>query len=188
MLSLPGKTYDRQATPIEAAPDYLRKLHIERLERQRRLGATSVQAWRLGGVFGPFATKQQLLGCVIARAARQHNLTLRPKGDPIALYRLFYERRSEPATYGLERARDIIRAVAAFHGLTVHEMLQDIRKQRIVSARQESMWLCARDTHLSYPAIARLHGGRDHTTVIAAIRKINRVRGENVRQLGEPRA
>jgi chromosomal replication initiator protein len=44
-----------------------------------------------------------------------------------------------------------------------------------VAARQEAMYVFRELTDLSYPAIARLFGGRDHTTVIHAVEKIQRL-------------
>jgi chromosomal replication initiator protein len=43
-----------------------------------------------------------------------------------------------------------------------------------VSARQTAMYVFRELTDLSYPSIARLFGGRDHTTVIHAVDKIQR--------------
>jgi chromosomal replication initiator protein len=42
-----------------------------------------------------------------------------------------------------------------------------------VTARQVAMFVFRDQTDLSYPAIAREFGGRDHTTVIHAVEKIN---------------
>jgi chromosomal replication initiator protein len=40
------------------------------------------------------------------------------------------------------------------------------------------MYVCREMTDLSYPAIAREYGGRDHTTVIHAVEKIGALMGE----------
>jgi chromosomal replication initiator protein len=42
-----------------------------------------------------------------------------------------------------------------------------------VTARQVAMYLTRNLTDYSYPAIARVYGGRDHTTVIHAVEKIS---------------
>jgi chromosomal replication initiator protein len=48
----------------------------------------------------------------------------------------------------------------------------------LVTARQVGMYVCRELTDLSYPAIAREYGGRDHTTVIHAVEKIRALMGE----------
>lgn len=52
------------------------------------------------------------------------------------------------------------------------------RQRPLVTARQEAMYVFRELTDLSYPAIARLFGGRDHTTVIHANEKIERLMKE----------
>ena len=47
-----------------------------------------------------------------------------------------------------------------------------------MTARQISMYVFRELTDLSYPAIAREFGGRDHTTVIHAVDKISRLMKE----------
>ncbi|MFM8903305.1 MAG: helix-turn-helix domain-containing protein, partial [Actinomycetota bacterium] len=49
------------------------------------------------------------------------------------------------------------------------------RQRPLVTARQTAMYVFRELTDLSYPAIARLFGGRDHTTVIHAVEKTQRV-------------
>jgi chromosomal replication initiator protein len=46
------------------------------------------------------------------------------------------------------------------------------RRRPLVTARQIGMYVMREMTDLSYPAIAREFGGRDHTTVIHAVEKI----------------
>ena len=52
------------------------------------------------------------------------------------------------------------------------------RQRPLVTARQIGMYVFRELTDLSYPAIARLFGGRDHTTVIHAVDKIQRLMNE----------
>ncbi len=59
------------------------------------------------------------------------------------------------------------------------EALKGKNRQRpLVTARQIAMYVFRELTDLSYPAIARLFGGRDHTTVIHANEKIQRLMSE----------
>lgn len=66
---------------------------------------------------------------------------------------------------------------AESQGLTMVEMRSDRRSRDIARPRQIAMWLVRRFCpHLSLPAIGRVFGGRDHTTVIHAIGKIDALR------------
>jgi chromosomal replication initiator protein len=78
----------------------------------------------------------------------------------------------EPST-GLE-ARQIQEAVAAKFGLTVDAILSPNRTAAIARARQIAMYLTRDLTDLSLPAIATAFNRRDHTTVMHAIRKVER--------------
>jgi chromosomal replication initiator protein len=53
------------------------------------------------------------------------------------------------------------------------------RQRPLVAARQIAMYVFRDITDLSYPAIARLFGGRDHTTVIHAVDKTQRMMREH---------
>ena len=57
-------------------------------------------------------------------------------------------------------------------GFTVEEIKGKSRRRPLVTARQVAMYVFRELTDLSYPAIAREFGGRDHTTVIHAVEKI----------------
>ena len=57
-------------------------------------------------------------------------------------------------------------------GFSVDELQGQSRRRPLVTARQISMYVFRELTELSYPAIAREFGGRDHTTVIHAVDKI----------------
>ncbi|CAN5206675.1 hypothetical protein BH24ACT1_BH24ACT1_04070 [soil metagenome] len=69
-------------------------------------------------------------------------------------------------------ARIIIDATATMYDFTVEELCGRSRRRPLVTARQVAMYVCREVTDLSYPAIARSFGGRDHTTVIHAVEKI----------------
>ncbi|HYF45599.1 MAG TPA: chromosomal replication initiator protein DnaA, partial [Acidimicrobiales bacterium] len=66
-------------------------------------------------------------------------------------------------------AQSIIEATAKMFGFTVDELKGKSRRRPLVTARQVGMYVCREMTDLSYPAIAREYGGRDHTTVIHAV-------------------
>ena len=66
----------------------------------------------------------------------------------------------------------ILRIVAAFFGVTVPEMTGQCRRKRLCWARQVAMYLAKVQTKHSFPRIAKHFGGRDHTTILHAVRKV----------------
>ena len=71
--------------------------------------------------------------------------------------------------------KHIIETVAKFYRLTVVEMMANRRDQELVRPRQVAMYLCRRLTMRSLPEIARMMGGRDHTTIMHGDRKIRKL-------------
>jgi chromosomal replication initiator protein len=78
-----------------------------------------------------------------------------------------------PAPKGLD-ARQIQEAVAARLELSVDDLLSPSRTAPVARARQLAMYLTRELTDLSLPAIARAFNRRDHTTVLHAIRRVER--------------
>ena len=68
---------------------------------------------------------------------------------------------------------DIISNTADYFRLTVDDLYGSSRSQAIAIARQIAMYLCRELTNLSLPKIGQLFGGRDHTTVMYANKKIS---------------
>ncbi len=73
---------------------------------------------------------------------------------------------------------ELLSEIAAYLGFTVEALRGKNRQRPLVTARQEAMYVFRELTDLSYPAIARLFGGRDHTTVIHAVDKVQRMMKE----------
>ena len=67
----------------------------------------------------------------------------------------------------------ILDATAEKFGLSKEDIIGQRRHRPLVTARQIAMYVFRELTELSYPAIAREFGGRDHTTVIHAVDKIS---------------
>jgi len=72
----------------------------------------------------------------------------------------------------------IIGQTAAYFGLSIDELTGPSRGRHLVMARQIAMYLCRELTDLSLPKIGAHFGGRDHTTVMYAERKINQLLAE----------
>jgi chromosomal replication initiator protein len=81
---------------------------------------------------------------------------------------LLTARQPRPITASL-----ILEATSKMFGIPVEEITGKKRQRPLVTARQVAMYVVRELTDLSYPAIAREFGGRDHTTVIHAVDKIS---------------
>jgi chromosomal replication initiator protein len=107
-----------------------------------------------------------------------------------ALMRLaaFASLKSEPITIPL--ARDVLsdvippegykptieriqEAVAAHYGMTVAKLTSASREQKIALPRQVAMWLCRTLADETLQSIAEKFNKKDHTTVIAAVERVN---------------
>jgi chromosomal replication initiation ATPase DnaA len=69
--------------------------------------------------------------------------------------------------------------VADHYRVSVREMNSARRAREIARPRQVAMYLSKALTRKSLPEIGRFYGGRDHTTVIHAIRKIEQLKAED---------
>ncbi len=72
----------------------------------------------------------------------------------------------------------IIAQTAAYFGLSIDDLCGTSRSRVLVTARQIAMYLCRELTDLSLPKIGQQFGGRDHTTVMHADRKIRQLMAE----------
>jgi chromosomal replication initiator protein len=70
------------------------------------------------------------------------------------------------------RIEDIQRVVARHYNVSKADLLSSRRTRTIVRPRQIAMYLSKTLTPRSFPEIGRRFGGRDHTTVLHAVRKI----------------
>ncbi|HKU10362.1 MULTISPECIES: chromosomal replication initiator protein DnaA [Sinomonas] len=75
-------------------------------------------------------------------------------------------------------ADQILQETAGYFKLTVEELNSKSRTRTLVTARQIAMYLCRELTDMSLPKIGQVLGGRDHTTVIHADRKIRELMAE----------
>ncbi|MFF9312122.1 chromosomal replication initiator protein DnaA [Streptomyces sp. NPDC014748] len=75
-------------------------------------------------------------------------------------------------------ATAIMASTADYFGLTVDDLCGTSRGRQLVTARQIAMYLCRELTDLSLPKIGAQFGGRDHTTVMHADRKIRALMAE----------
>ena len=70
--------------------------------------------------------------------------------------------------------QDIIRRVAAHFALSPEVLTGNKRKPALVFARQTAMYLCREILGTSYPVLGQIFGGKDHSTIIYSIKKIEK--------------
>ncbi len=73
----------------------------------------------------------------------------------------------------------IQRTVAQAFNITMDDMVSKRRARAIARPRQVAMYLCKRLTTRSLPDIGRRFGGRDHTTVMHAVKRVNELRQDD---------
>src|SRR5450432_80573 len=113
-----------------------------------------------------------------------------------ALLRLAARASFQGQTISLEVARDALaklfanaptgltiegiqREVASYFDVKLHDLKGPKRHRAIAHPRMVAMFLARKLTNMSYPEIGSRFGGKDHSTVISAVRKIERLCGED---------
>ncbi|MDR0776234.1 MAG: chromosomal replication initiator protein DnaA [Azonexus sp.] len=71
---------------------------------------------------------------------------------------------------------NIQKTVADYYKIKVADLFSKKRTRAIARPRQLAMWLCREVTSHSFPEIGEAFGGRDHTTVIHAVKTIDSLR------------
>ncbi|MDQ4134401.1 MAG: chromosomal replication initiator protein DnaA [Actinomycetota bacterium] len=112
---------------------------------------------------------RELEGALI-RLSAYHHLNQEPITLDVAvdeLHALVGPKESRQPT-----AEVIIEAAAEMFGLSADDLRGRSRRRPLVTARQICIYVFRQMTDFSYPAIGREFGGRDHTTIIHAERKV----------------
>ena len=102
-------------------------------------------------------------------------------GQPVTLEMAEREMRDliRPAEPKRVRIEDIQRVVARQYNVSRADLLSSRRTANLVRPRQVAMYLAKILTLRSLPEIGRRFGGRDHTTVLHAVRKIEALAGND---------
>ena len=82
------------------------------------------------------------------------------------------------STFKPRTDEELLNEMATILGFGVDALRGKSRQRPLVTARQIAMYVFREMTDLSYPAIARLFGGRDHTTVMHSVEKVQRLMRE----------
>jgi len=81
-------------------------------------------------------------------------------------------------------AKKIMEVVADFYNISMDDLVRQSRKKEYVNPRQVAMYIIRKELETSLPMIGEIFGGRDHTTVIHAVDKIQTLakEKENLKQ------
>jgi chromosomal replication initiator protein len=77
-------------------------------------------------------------------------------------------------------AAHIMAVIAEYFSVSIDDLTGSSRSRVLVNARQIAMYLCRELTDLSLPKIGQTFGGRDHTTVMHADRKVRSLMAERL--------
>jgi chromosomal replication initiator protein len=73
----------------------------------------------------------------------------------------------------------VMKTVAAYYDVRVQDLVAKGRQRQIALARQVAMYLCRKHLGKSFPELGRAFGGRDHTTALSSVRKIEALLGKD---------
>ena len=76
------------------------------------------------------------------------------------------------------KLRKIQMIIADYYKISIDDFKSKKRTQKIAEPRQIAMYLCRKHTSESFPKIGSEFGGRDHTTVMHACEKMDKLRNE----------
>jgi chromosomal replication initiator protein len=71
--------------------------------------------------------------------------------------------------------KKISMSVAEFYNITVEDLIKQSRKKEFVKPRQIAMFVSRKELGSSFPTIGEFYGGRDHTTVMHGVEKIEKL-------------
>jgi len=74
---------------------------------------------------------------------------------------------------------DIQKQIATYYNIHIREMSSSKRSRTVAFPRQVAMYACKELTTMSLPEIGARFGGKDHTTILYAVRKIAKMRTED---------
>ena len=74
---------------------------------------------------------------------------------------------------------EIQNKVSSYYNISIGDLISSRRLRSFARPRQVAMYLAKKLTSRSLPEIGRKFGGRDHTTVIHAVKKIDQLKSEN---------
>jgi len=155
------------------APDLeVRTTFVEQANRDMRLGLTREQVLTLASRFEGFRRLEGVL--LRIEAFRNHSGRDLTEADFLRHVRLSEDSNAPEIT-----PERILTVAAGHFGLAVADLIGHSRKKELVFARQTAMTLCRALLGMSYPALGKLFGGKDHSTVLYSIKKFQKLQDDN---------
>ena len=179
-------TADRSPTDLEGIEDRIISrlgwglvADIHPTDYELRLGILQSKAEQVPGVDVPVEVLEFLAKRIISNVRELEGALNRVMAYATLVGRPITMEMTRDVLQDLIRANDrkvtideIQRSVAEYYNLRLAEMLSQRRSRVIARPRQVAMYLSKQLTSRSLPEIGRRFGGRDHTTVMHAVRKI----------------
>ncbi len=75
--------------------------------------------------------------------------------------------------------KKIMGVVSEHFNLRISDLTGSKRHQHIAQARQLAMYLCRKMLNTSYPALGRAFGGKDHSTVLYSVKKVDKLQDDD---------
>jgi chromosomal replication initiator protein len=154
--------------PIEP-PDF----HVRRaiLEKRARLDSVDASPDLVSEIAGRVTTSVRALEAALIQVVAYASLRGEQPTPDIArklLDKLGPDRRSAKPS-----VEDVLMATASLYGLTSKELIARDRRPVVSQARKVAIYLSRELTGKSLPEIGRRLGGRDHSTILAAVRSLS---------------
>jgi chromosomal replication initiator protein len=77
-------------------------------------------------------------------------------------------------------AKKIMLVVSEHFNINIKDLVGTKRHQHIAHARQVAMYLCRQMLSFSYPSLGRSFGGKDHSTVLYSVKKIEQLQEDDL--------
>ena len=149
-----------------------------RLEILRRF--LNHRQWRVSDLVlmqlaqAPVASVRELEGLAVQMVARSElgeraTGNASGKSSSTLLIRELHDRLRPPAPVAIDR---IVKTAADFFAIPPGALMGASRRRLTATARAVAMYLARQHSHMSFPDIGRAIGGRNHSTVIGACRRI----------------
>ena len=150
-----------------------------------RLGILQAKAEKLGGQI-PSKVLEFLAHKITSNVRELEGALTRITAHAQLVGRAIDIEMAQEVLHDLLRANDrritideIQKRVAEHYNIRLGDMHSARRARAVARPRQVAMWLCKQLTPRSLPEIGRKFGGRDHTTVMHAVRKIEELRAND---------
>jgi chromosomal replication initiator protein len=148
-------------------------LHVRRaiLEKRARLDDVEAAPDLVDEIAGRVTTSVRALEAALIQVVAYASLKGEPPTPELArklLHRLGANRPAEPCTIA-----DVVAATAVRYGVDEQALLARDRRPPVAKARKVAMYLARELTDDSLPEIGRGFGGRDHSTVLSAVRSVS---------------